>query len=367
VPVPAPTAVTVSAVSPPAADVAGGAAVTVLGAGFRAGPGPVYVHFGSRAALASVPADDRLQVVVPPGDEAAAVEVRVVTPHGFAALAQGFSYLPSPPPPPTLVCVPRVGAYVAAVGGTRIDLEVAHFPPLVSPGVTIGGLPAPNLVLLDATHVRVEVPAGLPTGQVAAVVLADGPNVVTCGDFFVQGAFAPGDLSINEFLAEPGADDANRDGTVHSAGDEFVEIVNTRGVAVDLTGWTIGDATAVRHTFPNPTSVPPGGSIVVFGSGNPTYFAPRHASGHAQVAATGTLGLNNSAESIVLRDPTGTLICQASYVAGDVAAGRSRTADPDAQVLPVPAPSAAYVFHDQASGAVGTMSPGVKLTGASFP
>ena len=214
---------------------------------------------------------------------------------------------------------------------------------------------------------RVEVPPGLAVGQAAAVVLSDGPRVVQTMDFLVQDVLLAGDLSINEFLPEPGPDDANRDGTVHSAGDEFVELVNTRGVPVDLTGWTLSDATSVRHTFPNPTSVPSGGSIVVFGSGNPTYFAPRHASGHAQVAATGTLGLNNSAESIVLRDPAGTTIAHATYVTGDVAAGRSRTCDPDGQVLSVPAASAAYVFHDLATGALGTMSPGVKVTGVSFP
>jgi hypothetical protein len=362
-----PVPVVLSEVLPPAADVAGGVTVNVLGSGVLAGPGPVYVHFGSRAAVATVAADDLLRVVVPPGDAPAAVDVRVVTPHGFASLGQGFSYLPSPPPPPVLTCQPRVGSFSAATGGTRIDLEVAHFPPLTAPGVTIGGLAATNVLLLDATHVRVEVPSGLPVGQAAAVVLAEGPRVVQTSDFYVQGDVAPGDVAINEFLPEPGTDDANRDGTVNGAGDEFVELFNSRGVALDLTGWTLSDATSVRHTFPNPTSVPAGGSIVVFGSGNPTYFAPRHASGSAQVAATGTLGLNNSAESIVLRDPAGTVVAQTSYAAADVSAGRSRTADPDGQTLPVPASSGAYVFHDQATGALGTLSPGVKVTGAAFP
>lgn len=366
-PPPGSVPVVLNEVLPPAADVAGGASVSVLGSGFLAGPGPVYVHFGSRAVAATVSADDALQVIVPPGDEPASVDVRVVTPHGFASLPQGFSYLPAPPPPATLACEPRVGSFSAALGGTRIDLVLANFPPLASPAVTIGGLPAANLLVLGAARVRVEVPSGLPGGQAAAVVLTDGPRVVQMPDFLVQGALAPGDLSINEFLPEPGAGDANRDGTVNSAGDEFVELVNTRGAPVDLTGWTLSDATAVRHTFPNPTSVPAGGSIVVFGSGNPTYFAPRHASGHAQVAATGTLGLNNSAESILLRDPAGNTIAHTTYVSGDVSPGRSRTVDPDGQILPLPAGSIAYVFHDLAAGALGTMSPGTKLTGAAFP
>jgi hypothetical protein len=364
---PAPTAVTLAQVSPPAADLAGGVTVNVLGTGFLAGPGPLFVHFGSRVAAATVVDDTLLQAVVPPGDQAALVDVRVASPHGFALLVQGFRYLEPPPPAPVLTCVPVVGSWSAALGGTRIDLHVQHLPPLTAPGVTIGGLPAPNLVRLDAQSVRVELPSGLPPGQAAEVVLSDGPRTVSTWSLTVQADLAPGSLSINEFLPEPGTFDANRDGTLSSAGDEFVELVNSTGAVVDLTGFTLSDGTSVRHTFPNPTTVPPGGSIVVFGSGNPTYFAARHASGHAQLAATGTLGLNNSAESILLRDPAGTTIAQANYVGADVQAGRSRNASADGQVLPVPATSSGYVFHDLAAGAAGTLSPGVKVTGASFP
>ena len=364
---PAPADVSIAEVLPSSGEVGGGGTVSVVGAGFQAGPGPVFVLFGLRAAAATVLDDTLLQATLPPGAQAAYVDVRVVSPHGFALLPGGFRYLEAPPPAPVLTCVPAVGTWSAALGGTRIDLHVQHLPPLVAPGVTFGGLPAVNLVPLNAQSVRVEVPSGLPPGQAVEVVLSDGPRTVSTWDFTVQGDLAPGSVSVNELLPEPGTFDANRDGTLSSAGDEFVELVNTTGVAIDLTGFTLSDATSLRHTFPNPTTVPPGGSIVVFGSGNPTYFAPRHASGHAQVAATGTLGLNNSAESVVLKDPAGTTIAQVSYAAADVQPGRSRTAAVDGQILPVPALSADYVFHDLAAGALGTLSPGVRVTGAAFP
>lgn len=357
---------TLTSLVPAAADVGGGAVISVLGSGYAAGPGPVYVHFGSRVARATVLDDGLLRVVVPRGDEAANVDVVVTSPHGFAALAHAFLYLPPSPPTPTLACVPRVGSVSASLGGTRIDLHVTGLPALVAPGVTLGGLLALNLVRLDATSVRVDVPPGLPVGQAVEVVLSDGPLLASTWDFWIQGALEPGSLGVNEFLPDPGTLDANRDGTLSGAGDEFVELVNALAVAVDLTGFTLSDASSVRHTFPNPTTVPAGGSIVVFGSGNPTFFPARHASGHAQLASTGTLGLNNAADSIVLKDPLGTIVARADYANADSQPGRSRTAVSDGQLLPVPAASGAYVFHDLAAGALGTLSPGVRVTGAPF-
>ena len=189
-------------------------------------------------------------------DEAAAVDVRVVTPHGFATLVQGFTYLPSPPPSATLLCQPRVGSYSAAVGGTRLDLEVANFPALAGPGVTIG--------VFRRAISWCSTPGACAWRSPRAFRRASSPRSCSprarsscSGPTSSRGRSLPA-TSIYEFLPEPGAVDANRDGTVNSAGDEFVEIVNTRGSAVDLTGWTLSDATSVRHTFPNPTSVPAG-------------------------------------------------------------------------------------------------------------
>ena len=65
--------------------------------------------------------------------------------------------------------------------------------------------------------------------------------------------------------------------------------------------------------------------------------------------------------------PAGSTVAQANYANADVSPGRSRTASPDAQALPLPAGSIDYLFHDDVSGAVGTLSPGVRATGAAFP
>ena len=59
-------------------------------------------------------------------------------------------------------------------------------------------------------------------------------------------------LVINEILAnEPGS----------STGGEFVEIVNVGSAAADLGGFTLSDATAVRHTFPAGSSLGAGSAV----------------------------------------------------------------------------------------------------------
>ncbi len=362
---PSPT-LALTRVLPASADVAGALTVQVEGAGFPVGSGPVYVLFGLEAAPATVLSPTLLSAALPPGAAPGAVDVAVCTPTGLVVQAAAFEYLPSPPPLPGLTCLPTTGSFVAGLGGTRVDLTLTHFPPLNAPTVLVGGLPAGNVQVLAPDLLRMEVPDGLPAGQLVAVTVSDG-GAVALASLFHQGTVTPGTLVINELLPDPGAQDANRDGTLSSTGDEFVEIVNGSGAVVDLTGWTLSDSTSVRHTFPNPTTVPNGGSIVVFGGGNPTYFAPRHASGHAQLAATGTLGLNNSADSVILRSPAGTTVAQVNYLSGDVSAGRSRTLSPDARAVPVPAASTDYVFHDLAAGATAPLSPGVKVNGAAFP
>lgn len=79
-------------------------------------------------------------------------------------------------------------------------------------------------------------------------------------------------IVINEVHADPASDlrgDANNDGVRDSADDEFVEIVNTSGGSLDVSGWTLADGFTVRHTFPAGSVIPNQCSVVVFGGGVP--------------------------------------------------------------------------------------------------
>lgn len=105
---------------------------------------------------------------------------------------------------------------------------------------------------------------------------------------------------INEILADPAAGlngDANHDGVGSSSQDEFVELLNYGSNTVDLSQWTLSDATKVRHIFPSDTLLSPYQYLVVFGGGTPSLPGIQW-----QTASTGGLGLNNTGDTISLKN-----------------------------------------------------------------
>lgn len=119
-------------------------------------------------------------------------------------------------------------------------------------------------------------------------------------------------VRLNEILADPPAElagDANRDGVRDAADDEFVEIVNCSATWVDLSGWSLTDATSVRHVFFDSASIMASGELVtVFGGGAPTGFI-----GKVFTASSGGLGLANSGDVVYLLDDTGAIVDVHSY------------------------------------------------------
>jgi len=103
---------------------------------------------------------------------------------------------------------------------------------------------------------------------------------------------------INEVLADPSAlfGDANGDGVISTTQDEFIELVNTGADPVSLAQWTLSDAVQVRHVFSAAAWVPAYSFFVVFGGGAPVGFA------NVATASTGSLSLNNSGDTVTLRD-----------------------------------------------------------------
>jgi hypothetical protein len=135
---------------------------------------------------------------------------------------------------------------------------------------------------------------------------------------FLAGAFqAHAQVVINEVLFDPyGAGDANGDGTMDFQSDEFVELMNVGGSAVDIGGWTLSNGTgSVVFTFPGGTILEANEICVVFGgvdsNGFGDYFPPPlkiFASQQGLNAGFDGGGRNNlysSAENVVLRDDSG--------------------------------------------------------------
>ncbi len=116
-------------------------------------------------------------------------------------------------------------------------------------------------------------------------------------------------LLINEVHYDPASDikgDANGDGIRDALADEFAELFNSNP-DIDLSGYTLSDATQVRHTFPSGTLLASKKSIVVFGGGT-----PKGTFGGAlvQVASEGQLNLNNAGDLLTLKDAQGNKIAE---------------------------------------------------------
>gem|GEM_PF-1272413 len=163
---------------------------------------------------------------------------------------------------------------------------------------------------------------------------------------------------ITEILADPAADlagDANADGVRETYNDEFVEIINHSGSEQNISDWTLSDNSSIRHTFPNPTIVPNGTAIVVFGGGSPT---GSFGGSLVQTASSGGLSLNNTDDSVILKDASDNVITEYTYgsEAGD---NQSIARDPEL--------TGEFVKHSEAIGTGGALfSPGTKLDGSAY-
>lgn len=144
-----------------------------------------------------------------------------------------------------------------------------------------------------------------PAGRTVSyhVRVSDGVLLAQTNDATFVVAAAGGGVALNEILADPPPDpegDANGDGVRSSADDEFIEVINHGTTPADLSGWSLADSVAVRHVFPEGLVLPPGAMYVVFGGGTITGIP----SG-ADVASTGGLSLNNTADQVRLLDAGG--------------------------------------------------------------
>lgn len=156
----------------------------------------------------------------------------------------------------------------------------------------------------------------------------------------------PANVIINEILAnEPGSNTAG----------EFVEIVNVGGTSISIAGWTLSDATSVRHTFAAGTTLAAGKAIVVFaGAGS----IPGGLT-NAVAASTGQLSLANGGDSVILKDGGGVTknsFAYSSSLAGTDGVSMNRSPDASA--------SGSFVLHTAVSSL--TSSPGTRANGTAF-
>jgi len=175
-------------------------------------------------------------------------------------------------------------------------------------------------------------------------------------------------LVLNEVLTDPPSDDAtttdvvegdaNGDGSRSAQGDEFVELVNTNSIALDISGYTIYDNVGLRHTFADGSILSGGGVAIVFGGGSPTGEF-----GGADIVTTatgGSLSLNNAGDKVIINDKNGNQIIEFEWGGStpyDGGSDQSLTRDPDL--------TGDFVLHST-TVAGGVYSPGTQTDGSAF-
>ncbi|MBW8191490.1 lamin tail domain-containing protein [Neiella marina] len=165
-------------------------------------------------------------------------------------------------------------------------------------------------------------------------------------------------LLITEIHADPQASiagDANQDGTRHFSDDEFVELINTASVALDLSGWSIHDAFAPRHYFADALTLAAGQALLVFGGGSPT---GDFGGALVQVASEGSLGLNNSGDTVSVYDELNQLVASYSY-------GPEANSD-QSIARNLASPFAALTLHSSLSLSALPFSPGTDISGQPY-
>lgn len=165
-------------------------------------------------------------------------------------------------------------------------------------------------------------------------------------------------LIINEVNYDPAdgiAGDANGDGVRDPLADEFVEIYND-SLAFDISGFTLSDASSVRHTFPAGTIIPSKGVMVVFGGGTPT---GSFGGALVQTASSGQLNLNNAGDVLTLKDAQGNTIRTFDVTPLSDNPNEAYTRSPDI--------TGDFLQHSAIPEAGGRLfSPGTRLNGTNF-
>ena len=174
-------------------------------------------------------------------------------------------------------------------------------------------------------------------------------------------------VAITEFLANPtGKTTAGHynplhretpsDSNVLSVEDEFVEIANLGQADVDMAGWSLSDAVALRSNFYEGDVLAKRGAVIVYG-GRLSGSEPVLDEGILALPATEStsgLALNNSGDTITLRNADGHVIDRIKF--GKPSSKGSMTRDPGLN----------GAFADHSTVADAAVSAGTWPSGAPF-
>ena len=227
-------------------------------------------------------------------------------------------------------------------------------------------------------------PTSVVSGTITISGIAEGTDItVTVNDTADGGVCtlsadieSPGcvPLVLNEVLFDPASDDsgttdviegdANGDGERSSSQDEFIEFFNNSNSALDISGYSVSDASLLRHTFPEATIIPAKGVLVLFGGGIPT---GTFGNGIVQTANVGNgtnsddfqLSLNNSGDIITVKNNADDIVLEYSSSATGIShsENQSVTRSPDI--------TGNFALHMDANASL-SFSPGLNIDGVTL-
>lgn len=215
-----------------------------------------------------------------------------------------------------------------------------------------------NATFISAAEFGARIPSSITDAAGSHAITVRNPDMAVSNPvaFTVLGA-----IGINEFLADPpdgAAGDANGDGVRDSSQDEFIEVINRTAAPVNVGGFSVRDADAVRFTFPPGSIVPAGEVAIVFGGGSPRgEFGNAGANGLVFAAS---LSLNNSGDTITVKDGAGVAVESITYGSSEGNANQSINRNPDGE-------GTSFAPHSSIAGSGGRLfSPGTRADGRPF-
>ena len=261
-----------------------------------------------------------------------------------------YNFGGAPPPASVTVTAPNGGESWAAGSAQNITWTSANLTNVKLDYSTDGGASWTAIatsVSASAGSFSWTVPSTATTQALVRVSdAADGVPSDASNAVFTIAAATPAQVILNEILAnEPGS----------STGGEFIEIVNVGGTSIDISGWTLSDSIQARHTFAAGTTLAAGKAIVVFASATAIPAGTPNAIG----SSTGALSLNNTGDTVSIRNAGGTVVDSFTYGSSLASTdGVSRNRNPDATA------GAAFVLHTAIS--TRSSSPGKHANGTAF-
>ncbi|MHC4944462.1 MAG: IPT/TIG domain-containing protein [Planctomycetota bacterium] len=230
---------TILYVTPDNGPVAGGAPVTVIGSDFTT-LGTTTVTFGGNTATNVVVVDTTLITCDTPAHAPGSVYVEVTNDFGSDTLVNGYTYND----PPALSSINPTDGPVA--GGTSTTITGNHFTTTPDTTVTIGGAPATNLVVINATTLTCNTPGG-PAGPADVVITNSNGS-----DTLVNGFTYHNPPSLISVSPNNGPE----------SGGTAVTITGTDFTTLGTTSVTFGGASAANVAVTNTTAItcetPPG-------------------------------------------------------------------------------------------------------------